>query len=150
MPKKAYLKHFLTEEEIKQHYLSTNDRVESRRWHLLWLVSQKWTIKEAAEALGFNYDYAKDIVKTYNEKGPAGVLNRRKTRKFYPSHALLSPEQQEQLRVALKTPPPDQEVWTGPKVAEWIARKIGRDRVSPQRGWEYMKRCGSNCQTTSF
>ncbi|MDJ0553209.1 MAG: helix-turn-helix domain-containing protein [Microcoleaceae cyanobacterium MO_207.B10] len=149
MPKKVDLKHHLTTEEIKQQYLNIKDKVESRRWHLLWLVSQKWTVKEAAKALGFNYDYAKDIVKTYNKQGPAGVLNRRKTRKFYPSHALLTPEQQEQLRIALKSPPKDQEVWTGPKVAEWIARKIGRDRVSPQRGWEYMKRCSSDRQTTS-
>jgi len=144
MPKKAYLKPHLSETEIKNRYLKTKDRVESRRWHLLWLVSEKWTIKEAAQALGFNYDYAKDIVKSYNQKGPEALLNRRKTRKFYPSHALLTPEQQEQLRMVLQSPPKDQPSWTGPKVAEWIARTIGRDRVSPQRGWEYMKKCSSN------
>ncbi|NER07589.1 MAG: helix-turn-helix domain-containing protein [Okeania sp. SIO3C4] len=144
MPKKAYLKSHLSEIEIKTRYLQTKDRVESRRWHLLWLVSQKWTIKEAAKALGLNYDYAKDIVKNYNQQGPNAILNRRKTRKFYPSHALLTLEQQEQLRIVLKNPPRDQENWTGPKVAEWIAKTIGRDRVSPQRGWEYMKRCSSN------
>lgn len=144
MPKKAYLNSHLSEIEIKTRYLQTRDRVESRRWHLLWLVSQNWTIKEAAKALGLNYDYAKDIVKNYNQQGPNAILNRRKTRKFYPSHALLTLEQQEQLRIALKNPPRDQETWTGPKVAEWIAKTIGRDRVSPQRGWEYMKRCSSN------
>ena len=144
MPKKAYLKSYLSEIEIKNRYLQIRDRVESRRWHLLWLVSQKWTIKESAQALGLNYDYAKDIVKSYNQKGPDGILNRRKTRKFYPSHALLTLEQQEQLRIALKSPPQDQAVWTGPKVAEWIAEKIGRDSVSPQSGWEYMKKCSSS------
>ncbi|MEB3340427.1 helix-turn-helix domain-containing protein [Okeania sp.] len=144
MPKKAYLKSHLSESEIKSRYLQIKDRVESRRWHLLWLVSQKWTIKEAAKALGLNYDYAKDIVKSYNQQGPEGILNRRKTRKFYPSHALLTPEQQEQLRIALQSPPQDQATWTGQKVAEWIAKTIGRDRVSPQRGWEYMKKCSSN------
>ncbi len=144
MPKKAYLKSHLSEAEIKNRYLQIRDRVESRRWHLLWLVSQNWTIKEAAQALGLNYDYAKDIVKSYNTQGPDGILNRRKTRKFYPSHALLTPEQQERLRIALKSPPKDQPKWTGPKVAEWIAKTIGRDRVSPQRGWEYMKKCSSN------
>jgi len=144
MPKKAYLKSYLSETEIKNRYLQIRDRVESRRWHLLWLVSQNWTIKEAAQALGLNYDYAKDIVKSYNQKGPDGILNRRKTRKFYPSHALLNLEQQEQLRIALKNPPKGQTAWTGPKVAEWIAKTIGRDSVSPQRGWEYMKKCSSN------
>ncbi len=144
MPKKAYLKSHLSETEIKNPYLHTKDRVKSRRWHLLWLVSQKWTIKEAAQALGFNYDYAKDIVKSYNKQGHDAILNGRKTRKFYPSHALLSPEQQEQLQMVLKSPLQDQETWSGQKVAEWIAKTIGRDRVSPQRGWEYMKKCSSH------
>ena len=143
MPKKANLKSHLREAEIKKRYLQNRDRVESRRWHLLWLVSRKWTIKEAAEALGLNYDYAKDIVRNYNQQGPEGILNRRKTRTYYPSHPLLTLEQQEQLRMALKSPPKDEGKWTGPKVAEWIAKKVGRDRVSPQRGWEYMKKCSS-------
>ena len=124
MPKKAYLKSHLSEAEIKTRYLQIRDRVESRRWHLLWLVSQKWTIKEAAQALGLNYDYAKDIVKSYNQKGPDAILNRRKTRKFYPSHALLTPEQQEQLRIALKSPPKTKQAGLGQKLQNGLPRLL--------------------------
>ncbi len=67
MAKKAYLIPDLSSVQLKARYLSTLDRVESRRWHLLWLVSEKWTIKEAASAVGINYDYARDIVKSYNQ-----------------------------------------------------------------------------------
>lgn len=69
MVKKAHLQPYLTSSELKTRYLSTSDRVESRRWHLLWLVSQSWTIQQASQAIGINYDYAKDIVKAYNQLG---------------------------------------------------------------------------------
>ena len=49
MAKKAYLIPDLSSVQLKARYLSTLDRVESRRNGIrLWLVSEKWTIKEAA------------------------------------------------------------------------------------------------------
>ena len=35
----------------------------------------------------------------------------------------------------LKAPPEDGGRWTGPKVALWMARQLGVERVHPQRGW---------------
>lgn len=69
MTRKAHLEPHLSSNELKTRYQLTTDKVESRRWHLLWLVSQKWTIKQAAVAVGLNYDYAKDIVRNYNQQG---------------------------------------------------------------------------------
>ena len=69
MVKKAHLQPYLTSSELKSRYLGCSDRVESRRWHLLWLVSKQWTIQQASLAVGLNYDYAKDIVKAYNQLG---------------------------------------------------------------------------------
>jgi len=37
-----------SQRRIENSLRSTVDKIESRRWHLLWLVSDKWTIKEAA------------------------------------------------------------------------------------------------------
>ncbi|MDE5115210.1 MAG: helix-turn-helix domain-containing protein, partial [Trichodesmium sp. St15_bin1_1] len=39
-------------------------------------------------------------------------------------------------------PAPDGGAWSGPKVADWIAKKTGRDHVWPQRGWDYLKKFG--------
>ncbi|MBV9388764.1 MAG: hypothetical protein JOZ78_20260 [Chroococcidiopsidaceae cyanobacterium CP_BM_ER_R8_30] len=61
MPRKAHLEPYLSSAQLKQHYQHCREPVESRRWHLLWLVSQNWQIKAAAAAVGLNYDYAKDI-----------------------------------------------------------------------------------------
>lgn len=141
MTRKAHLKAHLPSEELKKYYLSTIDKVESRRWHLLWLVAQKKTIKEAAEVVGFSYDYALEIVKNYNEKGIEAVKNRHRGRK--PSrkkNALLNEVELAELKESLKKPPADQGIWTGPKVAYWIAEKTGREKVWPQRGWDYLKK----------
>ena len=78
MPKKAYLVEHYDSNELKQKYLKSKDPVESRRWHLLWKVSLGWTIKNSANAVGINYDYAKLIVRKYNESGEETVKNCRK------------------------------------------------------------------------
>src|SRR4028119_251874 len=137
MVKKAHLQPYLTSPELKTRYLCTLDRVESRRWHLLWLVSKSWTIQQASQAVGLNYDYAKDIVKAYNQQGEKAIANRRRQRTALPSHALLNREQLEELGSSLKQAPEDKGIWTGPKVADWIAKKTGREKVWPQRGWDY-------------
>jgi transposase len=141
MSRKAYLHPHLTSVELKTRYLRTKDRVESRRWHLLWLVSLNWTIQQASQAVGMNYDYAKDIVKNYNQRGVEAIANQRHQRREPPSHALLNSEQLEQLRSSLKEPPQDKGLWTGPKVAQWIAQKTGKEKVWPQRGWDYLQKC---------
>src|SRR3712207_900032 len=33
-------------------------------------------------------------------------------------------------------------LWSGPKVAAWMARHLGLAKVHPQRGWEALKRIG--------
>jgi molybdenum-dependent DNA-binding transcriptional regulator ModE len=68
-------------------------------------VSKNWTIQQACQAVGLNYDYAKDIVKAYNQLGEKAIANRRRQRPAPPSHALLNREQLEELRSSLKEPP---------------------------------------------
>ncbi len=75
MPKKAHLEAHLSAEELKLRYLHSCEPVESRRWHLLWMVSQGWTIKKAAMAIGANYDYAKDILRNYNQHAVVAGCN---------------------------------------------------------------------------
>ncbi|VEP13345.1 hypothetical protein H1P_1950011 [Hyella patelloides LEGE 07179] len=48
MPKTAYLANHLSSGELKEKYLKSKDSLEARRWHLLWKVSQGWTIKNSA------------------------------------------------------------------------------------------------------
>ena len=141
MSKKAYLHPHFSNDELKSRYLSVKDPIESRRWHLLWLISQQYSIKKAAEIIGYNYDYAKDIVKNYNSSAEQGVINRRKTRKRQATNALLTQQQLLELKEALQSPPEDEGLWSGPKVARWIEKKTGLKKVWNQRGWDYLKKC---------
>lgn len=141
MTRKAHLEPHFSNEELKESYRLSSDKVESRRWHLLWLIGEKWTIKEAAVVVGLNYNYALDIVKDYNARGKEAVTNRHKGRKPGEKRtALLKQAELAELKERLKTPPPDGGIWTGPKVAHWIAQKTGREKVWPQRGWDYLKK----------
>lgn len=148
MPPKAHLKPHLTVDELKSRYRHVKDTTEARRWHLLYLIAQDWTIKQAAQVVDLNYDYAKQIVRRYNHEGPDSAINRSKTRRTS-SRSLLTPEQQAELALALQRPAPDGGRWSGPKVAEWIAKKTGRKRVWPQRGWDYLRRLENSRKSTS-
>lgn len=138
MPPRVQLKPYLTTTELKRHYQQTQDSIEARRWQLLYLVDQQQTIKQAARIVGLNYDYAKEIVRRYNQEGTTGVKNR--SQRGQPSpRSLLTPTQQHELKQALQSPPPEGGCWTGPRVARWIAVKTGR-QIWAQRGWEYLQR----------
>ena len=144
MPKKAYLAPHLEFEDLKERCQTSSDPVETKRWCLLWKICAGWDIKQAAASIGMNYDYAKDIVRRYNLEGASGVSNRRKQRRGRQQggrEALLTPQQKEKLCQVLQEQPPDGGFWSGPKVARWIERETGREKVWDQRGWDYLQRC---------
>jgi len=146
MPRKLHVESHFSLDELKTRYRNSQDPVESRRWHLIWLVSDESTLTEAAKVVGFNYDYARGIVRAYNRDGAKGLRNRRRERKPGLLKALLNPEQKAELAKRLNSPPEDGGVWSGPKVAQEIARMTGREKVWPQRGWDYLKLLGFSCQ----
>ena len=106
MTRIAHLQPHYTDSELKNHYLQANNRVEARRWHLLWLISQQRTIKEAAAVIGINYDYAKEVVKSYNQQGEKGMIKGQTRPKKRPIHALLNAQQLEELRLSLQAESP--------------------------------------------
>jgi len=146
MPRKLHVIPHLSAAELKNRYQTSRDPVESRRWHLLWLVSEHHTLTAAAEAIGFNYDYARRIVRAYNTEGVASVRNRRRDKRPDQSRSLLTAHQLDELKVRLQAPPTDGGVWSGPKVARVMAQMLGRAHVWPQRGWDYLKLLGYSCQ----
>jgi hypothetical protein len=71
-------------------------------------------------------------VKRYNEQGPDSLGDRRLGNGAAP--AILTPEALSSLKERVKTPPGDGGLWTGPKVARWLAEFHGRKSVHDQRG----------------
>ena len=140
MPKKVKLVNHLNSEELKEKYILSLNPIESRRWHLLWKISQSWSIKDSAIAVGISYEYAREIVRKYNLQGILAVINKKKTIKRKGRTPLLSPEQLEQLGEELRGQSVDGGIWTGPKVARWMETKTGRTKIGDQRGWDYLKK----------
>ena len=98
-----------------------------------------WTIKNSAIAVGIDYEYAKKIVKKYNESGVEGVRNKRKKAQPHVrgKAPLLKEEHFTKLVTALGSKPEDGGIWTGPKVARWIEKETEREKVRNHRGWDY-------------
>ena len=139
MGKRVTVTSDLPTEELHERYRSAANPVERTHWHILWLMKEGHTPDEVASMLGYTARWVRTIVGRFNRGGEPAILDRRRWQKGAP--ALLSPEQQKELDHALDLPPADGGLWTGPKVAAWIAERLGRP-VDPRRGWDYLQRLG--------
>lgn len=142
MPRIIYLEKHLSSDELKKRYIKSLEPVESRRWHLIWKVSLGWSLKNAALAIGLSYEYGREIIRKYNKFGEDGVKNQKYNLKKGKrgKKELLKLEQIEKLSQELESRPKDGGIWTGPKVARWIEKETGREKVWNQRGWDYLKK----------
>jgi transposase len=144
MPRTLTLHPHLTADELFTAYKAASDPATARRWHALWLIATGRSAKDAAAIVGLSADWLRDLVHRYNQQGPAGLQDRRATN---PGKApRLSPHQQQTLATLLTRPAPDGGLWTGPKVAAWIAQQTGQPAL-PQLGWDYLRRLGFTVQT---
>jgi hypothetical protein len=91
--------------------------------------------------LGSTPRWIRTIVQRWNKAGEQGIRDHRRTLPGAP--CLLTVEQQKELDQALDQPPADGGLWSGPKVAAWMAERLGR-QVDPPRGWDYLPRLGTS------
>jgi transposase len=124
---------------------SVAPRGEQRRRQVIVLLEQRATLTEIMAATGYRPRTIREIAQRYRQFGPVALVDQRMRSQGAPP--ILGAEQQQELRQALQHAPPDGGVWTGPKVAQWIADKTGR-RVHRQRGWDYLRRLKEVCAPT--
>ena len=93
----------------------------------------------------FGRRWIEQLVARYNAEGPdaLGDLRRRNDAK----ERELTPEVLAKLRVRLQEAPDDGGLWTSVKVAVFLARELGLEKVAVQRGWEALKACDISIQT---
>src|SRR5215212_3710611 len=80
----------------------------------------------------------------YNAHGPQALGDLRRRNGTSPS--VLRPDLLDKLKARVRESPPDGGLWTGPKVAAWMAGELGLAAVLPQRGWEALKAIGWSVQ----
>jgi transposase len=131
-------------EELEARYRSARDVTTARHTQAIWLLAQGRTVPEVAEVLAFVPRWVTQLAARYNALGPEVLGDQR--RRNGRAASLLTPDLLAALAERLKQPPEDGGVWSGPKVAGWMARHLGLRKVHPQRGWEALKRIGWSVQ----
>src|SRR5215213_2332649 len=144
MPKRLELSPHASTEELEHSYRKAKDPVERSHHQILWLISEGKSTTQVMEVTGYSRGWIQQLARRYNEGGPEALGDRRHGNQGARDRALLSAEQQEELKEALLKPPPDGGMWNSPKVGEWIERRTGKViSQKKQRGWEYMRKLGN-------
>jgi len=145
MPKTIKLESHLGSEELENRYRKAHDPVLRSHYQILWLISEGKSTTQVMEVTGYSRGWIQQLARRYNEGGPEALGDRRHGNPGARDRALLSEDQQEELKEALKKPPPDGGMWNSRKVDEWIERRSGKALSrKKQSGWEYMKRLGQS------
>jgi transposase len=130
---------------LENHYREAIDPVLRSHYQILWLISLGKTTRQVMEVTEYSRGWIQQLARRYNRYGAEALGDRRHHNPGAKQRALLSVEQQQELKEALKKPPPDGGMWNSPKVGEWIERSTGKVlSQKKQRGWEYMRKLGNS------
>jgi transposase len=149
MPKRLELSPHGSTEELEYRYRKAKDPVERSHHQIIWLLSEGRTTKEVSEVTGYSPGWVRNIARRYNERGVQGLGDRRHGNPGAKERALLDEAGEAELLEALQEPPPASVgggMWSGPKVARWIAHRNGLKNVHVQRGFEYLRKVGMSPQ----
>src|SRR5262245_58881815 len=122
----------LSRAEIAVRSETAPTAAERRRWQLIGLLADGAPLAEMVAATGYRPRTIREISQRYQALGAAALADRRGQSRGAPR--LLAALLELELRLALQGPAPDGGIWTGPKVAQWIAARTGK-RIYRQRGW---------------
>jgi transposase len=125
--------------ELERRYRAATDPVLRSHYQIIWLLSGGRATAEVAQVTGYSEDWVLQLAKRYRQDGPAGLGDRRHGNRG--GAVLLDAAGTAALTAALAGPAPDGGLWTGRQVATWMSAALGRP-ISPQRGWEYLRRLG--------
>jgi len=143
MPKRLKLSPHASTQELEHRYRKARDPVERSHHQIVWLLSEGRTTGEVCEVTGYSPGWVRKIARRYNEQGVEGLGDRRHQNPGAKERALLDEAGEAQLLEALQGPPPacvGGGMWSGPKVARWIAQRNGLEKVHVQRGFEYLRK----------
>lgn len=120
--------------ELEGCYEAAGEPIAKSHFHALWLLVSGYEVDEVAELLSFSTRWVRSLIKRYNEGGPARLGDQRVHNGTAPT--ILTPEALGALKERLKTTPDDGGLWSGPKIARWLAKFHGVKSVHDQRGWD--------------
>jgi transposase len=128
----------MTVEDLEEQFRAAKDVVERSHCQVIWLLAKGHSTAEVAEIVALTPRWVNKLARRFEAEGATALGDRR--RRNAGARPLLSAADLEALRARLETPPDDGGVWTGPKVARWIAARLGLVHVHAPRGWEALKK----------
>jgi transposase len=134
------IKRHLSSFELEARYETAAEPVAKSHFHALWLLSAGYGVDEIAELLSFSTRWVRELIK----RGPDRLADQRVHNGTKPT--ILTPEALAALKQRLQTPPKDGRLWTGPKVAQWLAGFHRLKSVHDQRGWDALVAIGYSIQ----
>lgn len=137
MPKRLTLAPHLKLEDLERHYRQASNVTESRHYQVILLLAKGWKSEAVAAVTGYTRTRIYGIVKAYNDRGAEALSDRRQQNSGAPT--LISDFQQAQLWQVLQSKSPDEKLWNGREVADYLSELTGK-RISRQRGWEILRR----------
>src|SRR4051795_6544969 len=126
----------LSPAELGQRYRAARSPVERSHLQIVWLLSRGRSEREVAQVTGYGRRWVGEVARRYDEGGPDGLGDRRRGNAG--ARPLLGAGGRGAPGVwggpggggpggaAGPDPPADGGLWTGPKVATWMAARLGR------------------------
>ena len=136
MPKRIEIVPHLSVTELQVRYRAAKNPVTRSQYQIIWLLASGKKTEEVALATGYTVQWVREVARRYNGSGIEGLGDRRKNNPG--GKPLLDEVQTAQLLQVIQGAAPDKGLWNGRKVADWMSEVLDK-RVSPQRGWEYLK-----------
>ncbi len=134
----------LSVSDLEREYRAAKDATAARHYQAIWLLAKGHTVPEVAEMTSFGTRWLEQLLSRYNARGPTALGDQRRHNGRAPT--ILKPALLARLKPRLAMPPADGGLWTGPKVAAWMAGALGLEKVAPQRGWEALRAIGWTIQ----
>ena len=134
----------LSRSELEARYEAAGDPVAKSHFHAVWLLSCGYEVDEVAEILSFSARWVRALIKRYNEGGAEALGDQRVRNGTKPT--ILTPAALAALKERIETPPDDGGLWTGPKIARWLATFHRIRTVYDQRGWDALIAIGYSIQ----
>ena len=122
----AHVEEHLQLSELEGRYRSASEATEARHFQVIWLLAKGHTVGEVSEMTSFGQRWLEQLLSRYNKLGPSSLGDRRRSNGS--EATILKPEVLAVLKERLKKPPADGGLWSGPKVAAWMARSRSRRR----------------------
>ena len=125
---------------LESLYRKASDPVLRTHLLMVWRMSLGDSVGVVAEMVGYSKKWTTEIARRYESGGVEALGDRRHGNPGAKERALLDEAGEAQLLEALGGPPPGGGMWSGPKVARWIAQRNGLEKVHVQRGFEYLRK----------